>query len=64
MRDKARIEPFLKKLQLVWEKNSDLRFGQLIYTVAHKLEGDDIFFPEENEWCEALDKVYESYTKN
>lgn len=63
MRDKKRIKPFLKKLQTFWEQNSDLRFGQIIYMLAEKLEVRDIFFPEEDAWSKALDKISTPYTK-
>jgi len=63
MRDKKRIEPFLKKLQLFWEKNPDLRFGQIVYILAEKLNVWDIFFPEDDKWSEAIDKLETPYTK-
>jgi len=55
MRDKNRIKPFLAKLEEYWLKYPDLRFGQIIYLLAEKIERD-IFFPEEKEWLEHIQK--------
>ena len=60
MRDKNRIKPFLLEVEKLWEKNPDLRFGQLIYLVVGEL-GRDIFFPEEDEWLEAIRSVKTPY---
>lgn len=59
MRNKNRIEPFLKSVQKLWEKQPDLRFGQLIYMLAENLDSSprDIFFPEEEEWLRAISKT-------
>jgi hypothetical protein len=56
MRDKNRIKPFLQKLEKLWLKYPDCRFGQIIYMLADEI-GRDIFFPEEKEWEEAIDKL-------
>lgn len=55
MRDPNRIKPFLNKLEELWERNSDLRFGQIIYLLADEI-GRDIFFPEEKEWLDCIQK--------
>lgn len=57
MRDIKRIEPFLEKFKELWELYPDSRYGQLIYMVAEKLNYSDIFFPEEQHWIEAIEKV-------
>lgn len=59
MRDKNRIEPFLKEFQKLWEKQPDLRFGQILYMLAENLDSQnrDIFFPEEDEWLRAISKT-------
>ena len=54
MRRVDRIDPFLEELGKVWKKNPDLRFGQLIYVLADKMNQHDIFFPEEDEWLEGV----------
>lgn len=56
MRDKKRIKPFLQKLEEFWLQNPDLRFGQIIYILADEL-GRDIFYPEEKEWEEIINKL-------
>lgn len=62
MRNKNRIKPFLEELGIFWEKNQDLRFGQVIYLLAGKLE-TDIFFPEEDKWLEAIKSAKTPYYK-
>lgn len=56
MRDKNRIKPFLEQLEQLWLQNPDLRFGQLIHLLANEI-GRDIFFPEEEEWIENINKL-------
>lgn len=34
MRDPKRIKPFLKKIEELWLKNPDLKFGQLIIGIT------------------------------
>ena len=52
MRDKNRIEPFMKELTKIWkEKVPDWRFGQLIENV-YGTSKKQIFFMEENETLE------------
>lgn len=63
MRDIKRIEPIMKKLQIYWEANPDLRFGQVIYILADELNSGDIFFPEEDKWEKALDSLIEKGKK-
>jgi hypothetical protein len=53
MRDPARIEPILWKLRQVWERDPDLRLGQLIANAAPPADlapGD--FFNVEDEGIE------------
>jgi len=56
MRNKERIEPFLKEVSELWKDMPDLRFGQIIYMLADKL-GRDIFFQEEDEWLKAIEEL-------
>jgi len=58
MRDKNRIKPFLNKIEELWLLHPDYRFGQIIYLLADKI-GRDIFFPEEKEWLECIEKEIE-----
>ena len=53
MRDKNRIEPFLKKFSELWVEQPDIRFGQLVSLLANKLNGNP-FNAEEQEWLEAI----------
>lgn len=57
MRNKNRINPFLNKLEKLWLKEPDLRFGQIVCLLQNIMNVDDIFFPEENEWERAIDKL-------
>lgn len=56
MRDINRIKPFLLKIEQLWLQNPDFRFGQIIYLLANSIQRD-IFFPEEKEWLEHIDKL-------
>jgi hypothetical protein len=50
MRDKSRIEPFMKILTELWLETPDLRFGQLIHSISYKLREDvDIFNVKDDE---------------
>lgn len=57
MRDKKRIEPFLDKLEELWNEYPDYRFGQLITMIGNKVEIGDIFFPEEEKWLKGINKL-------
>jgi len=61
MRDKNRIKLFLDKLELLWINSYDLRFGQIICLLQNKMNKDDIFYPEEEEWTKALDSLLKDY---
>ena len=56
MRNKERIEPFLKEVSELWKDMPDLRFGQIIYMLSDKI-GRNIFFPEEDEWLKAIKEL-------
>jgi hypothetical protein len=58
MRSVGRINPFMRELQILWEQNPDLRFGQLVNIIDCKLESaTDPFYVEDNEWREAILKL-------
>jgi len=61
MRDKNRIKPFLNKLELLWTNSYDLRFGQIICLLQNRMDRDDVFYPEEEEWIKALDDLLKDY---
>lgn len=57
MRDKNRIPIVMQKFQELWLLHPDLRFGQLVYMLAAEIDhADDIFYPEEDEWLNAMEK--------
>ena len=58
MRDPKRIRPFLDRLEKVWQKVPDWRFGQLMCNVLNSMEQDP-FFPEDEEMI----KYFENYFK-
>lgn len=58
MRDKNRIDPFIKKVAKYWKQNPDLRFGQVVSIIERQLgNGRDIFYVEEDELEVILDKL-------
>jgi hypothetical protein len=64
MRDKSRIEPLLNKIKVFWEENADLRLGQVVYMLAENLGQQDIFFPEEKAWDNAVDILLKQSADN
>ena len=55
MRDPKRIKPFLQKLEELWLKNPDLRFGQLMICIAKTEEATPkLFYMEEKEFLEKM----------
>ena len=55
MRDINRIEPFLKELKVLWMESPDLRFGQLIYSLNHKICKDgDTFNVEDDDYLKVV----------
>ena len=56
MRDIKRIKPFMEKLTQLWESYPDMKFEQIIYILAEKIDCRDIFFPEEDKWIKAIDE--------
>jgi len=61
MRSKERIKPFLEKIEEHWNKVPDWRFGQLISNFASWLGRRDIFFIEEDEFLELMDKYFSNH---
>ncbi|MDD5188168.1 MAG: hypothetical protein PHF57_08165 [Methanoregula sp.] len=67
MRDPARIPIILEKLNTVWQRYHDLRFGQLVidlYSLTPKTQRDpngmsDFFNVEDSDFEVALDQVLE-----
>ena len=59
MRNKNRIKPFLNKLEKLWLKYPDLRFGQILHALRIKMNKDDTFYLEEDEWTRVINKLLE-----
>ena len=57
MRDINRIDLILDRLKTLWKKYPDLRLGQLILNV---LQDPILYYIEDEELIEALEKAYES----
>jgi uncharacterized protein YihD (DUF1040 family) len=57
MRDIKRIKPFLERLEKIWSKYPDLRFGQMVinYTQMQHFDGYHI---EDEEMITALENLY------
>ena len=55
MRDSKRIDKILNQLKEIWEKNPDLRLGQLI---ANCIDQNYVYFIEDDALISRLDKFY------
>ena len=53
-RDPSRMPRILKKIALIWEKNPDLRFIQLVMAVGYS-KGSDSFYMEDETLEQLLD---------
>lgn len=60
MRDVNRIKPFLERLEKVWSKVPDWRFGQLMVNVLNTMPRDP-FFPEDDEMIEYFEDYFKNY---
>ena len=65
MRDPNRIDKYCKILSDGWKKVPDWRFGQLLCNVVgevmEELKVSDLFFPEDDTFFTAFEKVMEKY---
>ena len=52
-RDIDRIEPFLDEFKDLWLSKPDLRFGQLVESLANKIAMDS-FYAEDDVWIKAI----------
>ena len=57
MKDKKRIPKILKEIKKVWEKNSDLRFGQFILNISFTSKCD-LYYLEDDELVKVLKRFY------
>lgn len=55
MRDPNRIEDVLARLKVIWDKNPDLRLGQLI---CNAVPAEVLYFAEDDELIEAVEELY------
>lgn len=55
MRDPNRIDQLLARLKAIWERNPDLRLGQLILNVA---SDPVLYYVEDEELMTAMEKLY------
>lgn len=53
MRDASRIKPLLERLAAAWERNPDLRLGQLIYNATRNR---DLFNIEDDDLLEVIEE--------
>lgn len=58
MKDPNRIKPFLARIEQLWLKNPDLRFGQLMIWLA-KIEelNPKLFYLEDKEFLEKINEL-------
>ena len=71
MRDPARIPVLMDKLQEVWVRYPDLRFGQLLENIIHAYKPGTpvvgieraLWCWEETTWMEAIEKFETRYEK-
>jgi len=56
MRDPDRIPVILQRLEQVWEKYPDLRFGQLILNVLR----NDFYYVEDEELAQRVELFYDT----
>ena len=54
MRDQERIKPVLEALEEYWNKNPDLRLGQIIVNMGRACGYYDPFFVEDDIMLEAI----------
>lgn len=58
MRDIKRIKPFLDRLEIVWNKVPDWRFGQLMVNVLNSLPYDPFYY-DDNKLIQEFEKFFE-----
>ena len=57
MRDPNRIAHLLVLLGRLWKRNPDLRFAQIIEILKSKLWTDDMFYVEDDDLIELLERM-------
>ena len=65
MRDSKRIKPLLEKLEAVWRKNPDYRFGQLIMVITKTgVHNPALFTMEEEEFMKKIEELEKQLDAN
>ncbi len=62
MRNPDRIDPFLERLSKAWKRVPDWRFGQLMVNISRSMDRD-MFFPEDDEMIDFIEKLIENWFK-
>lgn len=62
MRDINRIKPFLEKIEEIWKKYPDLRFGQLVNNVFGE-QPALFYYLEDFEIIEIIEEFYKQMEK-
>ena len=60
MRDPNRIAYLLVLLGKLWKRNPDLRFAQIIEILKSNLWTDDMFYVEDDDLIELLERMVEN----
>jgi len=60
MRDPNRIAHLLVLLGKLWKRNPDLRFAQIIEILKSNLWTDDMFYVEDDDLIELLERMVEN----
>ena len=58
MRDPKRISRILEVIKTIWEKNPDLRLGQLLLN-CHYPHCDDLYYVEDEQLEKTIKEVYD-----
>ena len=62
MRNPDRIDPFLERLGKAWKRVPDWRFGQFMANISRSMDRD-MFFPEDDEMIDFIEKLIENWFK-
>lgn len=64
MRDAKRINRILEKIKFIWNENPDLRLNQIIFNANTYIPQNNIYYIEDKEFEEALNKIIEKLETN
>ena len=63
MRDISRIPRMIEKLERLWIRLPDWRFGQLIENIKSFSEKEDLYYMEDYEFEKLIQDFYDAYIK-